>query len=468
MPHHLIPGTDQRYALIAFDEDGNERTDDPEAPGGRFSDAILAAITAAPAPPTDVFFFCHGWKGDMPRALEQYDAWLAAQAAQTADAAEMARRAPGFAPLRIGLHWPSQPWGDEELGGGDAFSVAAGAVPGAGVAGAMVGAGATAAGLGPRRDPVAALVERYVARLGDTPEIRADLTVIAETARDHAAAVALPPAARDAYARLDAALDLGARGEGAPPEADREPFDPDEAFALGQAAGVSYGGFGFGGILGPLRQLSFWSMKKRARSVGEVDMHGFLVRLLGETPARVHLMGHSFGCIVVSAMLGGPGGEAPLPRPVASVVLVQGALSLWSYCPSIPHRAPQPGYFHQIIAAGKVSGPVVTTRTRHDTAVGKFYPLAAQWAGPQSFGPGDGFPPHGGVGAFGIQGLDAGIVDRPMLAATEPYAFPPGTITNLESSDFIRDGGGPSGAHSDIAGPEVAHAIWQAALPQEG
>ena len=52
-----------------------------------------------------------------------------------------------------------------------------------------------------------------------------------------------------------------------------------------------------------------------------------------------------------------------------------------------------------------------------------------------------------------------------MLPATGAYGFAAKTVYNLESSEFIRNGDGPSGAHSDIAGPEVAHAIWQAALP---
>ena len=34
----------------------------------------------------------------------------------------------------------------------------------------------------------------------------------------------------------------------------------------------------------------------------------------------------------------------------------------------------------------------------------------------------------------------------------------------LESSQFIAKKEGASGAHSDIAGPQVAHALWQAAL----
>ena len=49
------------------------------------------------------------------------------------------------------------------------------------------------------------------------------------------------------------------------------------------------------------------------------------------TQARVHLMGHSFGCIVMSSILGGPGAEAALPRAVDSLALVQGAVSLWAF-----------------------------------------------------------------------------------------------------------------------------------------
>ena len=61
-------------------------------------------------------------------------------------------------------------------------------------------------------------------------------------------------------------------------------------------------------------------MKKRARKVGEAGMHDVLNRLQERgTNARIHLMGHSFGCIVMSSMLGGPNCVAPLVRPVEFV-----------------------------------------------------------------------------------------------------------------------------------------------------
>ena len=51
-----------------------------------------------------------------------------------------------------------------------------------------------------------------------------------------------------------------------------------------------------------------------------------------------------------------------------------------------------------------------------------------------------------------------------MGAANFAYDFKPGAIYNLEASGIIKNGGGASGAHSDIAHPEVAHAFWSAAL----
>ena len=72
-------------------------------------------------------------------------------------------------------------------------------------------------------------------------------------------------------------------------------------------------------------------------------------------------------------------------------------------------------------------------------------------------------PRYGAVGSFGIQGV-SGAVARPMLDETADYGFAAGTIYNLDSNKYIFKMDGASGAHSDIDGPQVAHAIWQAAL----
>jgi hypothetical protein len=68
MPIETTPGTGSKYHLIAFDAQGNERTDDPD---GLMSDKILTALHAAPV--TDIFFLSHGWQGDIPSAKTQYN-----------------------------------------------------------------------------------------------------------------------------------------------------------------------------------------------------------------------------------------------------------------------------------------------------------------------------------------------------------------------------------------------------------
>ena len=78
---------------------------------------------------------------------------------------------------------------------------------------------------------------------------------------------------------------------------------------------------------------------------------------------------------MVSSAVGGPGAHAPLVRPIDSLALIQGAVSLWSYALSVPHIR-QPGYFHRVITDGKVRGPLIITRSRHDLAVN----MPSQWA----------------------------------------------------------------------------------------
>jgi len=109
----------------------------------------------------------------------------------------------------------------------------------------------------------------------------------------------------------------------------------------------------------------------------------------------------------------------------------------------------------------EIAGPIITTQSEFDTAVGRFYPLGAGIRQQVAFVPGE-LPTYGGLGTFGARGPGLEIVDLKMLPADGSYPFEPGVIYNLESSQFIREGGGPSGAHGDILRPEVAHAVWEA------
>ena len=178
MPVRTIAGTDLAYALVIFDEKGDER---PE-PDGTFLSETLAQRVADPARPvTDVFFTAHGWQGDVPAAITQFDRWIAAVAGQQADRAAAEKRPGGFAPLIIGLHWPSLPFGDEKPPAGAPAVLSAGAAGGAAAA----------------ED-----VDAWAARIADTPRARAAIRTILDAARQETSAAAPAPALLDAYATL--------------------------------------------------------------------------------------------------------------------------------------------------------------------------------------------------------------------------------------------------------------------------
>ena len=441
MTIETVPGSETRYYLINFDKDGRERLDDPDAPNGRLSDTLMEALIAQPV--TDCFVMSHGWQGDVPAAKRQYDAWSGAMLGCTADIERLRATRPGFRPLLIGIHWPSLPWGDE-----DPTARAAAFSPG-------------------EPDPMEGWIDDAAAKLADTEPARAALRTIFTAALEDLTPDALPPEVVEAYRILQSEAGLGAEGPGGAPGNDIERFDPESVYEEALDQEGAFGVPGVGALLSPLRQLSFWQMKARGRSIGESGAASLLRRLesaAGDRDVRFHLMGHSFGCIVVSAAVNGAGGDAPLPRPVHSLFLAQGALSLWSYCSDIPVARGKAGYFNPLIAKGKVAGPIVTTQSQHDTAVRVYYPMGAGVAGQVDFAPGQ-LPRRcgiGGVGVFGIQGPGIPLEGREMLPPEADYGFRGGRVYNLESSGFINQGSGASGAHSDIAKPAVAHAFWQA------
>lgn len=439
-----VPGTEFKYYLVNYDKDGKERFGGEE---GVPSSVMLDELKTGNY--TDVIVMSHGWMGDIPAAINQYDRWMPNLFTVPADIEAMKKKRPGFKPLLVGLHWPSLPWGDEDNDGSFGFDPSS-----------EVG------------KIVAAAVNDYAARLGDTPEIRRQLETILTAALDEHNS--LPDDVRQAYVALSGSLGFGSGSEQAALDADGMSLDPDQIFneAVAQEnLDLVTGSFSktsfFGNLLSPLRTFSFWQMKNRARTFGESGARE-LLRTMQKTvadagrQANFHLMGHSFGCIVVTAMAAGKPADPPLQTPISSVTLAQGALSIWAYSPSVKHDGGKPGYFNPLLKKGCVKGAIVTTQSEHDRAVGTFYKIGAGVAGQVSFG--SEMPRIGALGAFGIQGMGDIAEGLVMKKVSEAYGFKPGRIYNLESSHVIKTGGGFSGAHSDIVHPEVAHALWQAAL----
>src|SRR3984885_4639702 len=170
MGYHSV-GPNTRYGLIAYDANGVERLE----ADGMFTRKLIAEVEGGAV--TDIFFFCHGWKGDLPAAVEQYDQWIGAFV-ESPDHQKAKIAYPDFKPLLIGLHWPSQPWGDEEAGSAGSFAVSGPPMP---------------------ND----LLARYINRLGGRPEIVEPLQTIINEARLNVSPQALPNQIRQAYLDLN-------------------------------------------------------------------------------------------------------------------------------------------------------------------------------------------------------------------------------------------------------------------------
>jgi hypothetical protein len=444
MPFIAVPGSNLGYYLINFDPKGQECLEED----GKFLSQLLCDIVQT-EPISDVFLFSHGWMTDIPAACDQYGKWIQAMITNTVDIEEMKKIRPDFMPLLVGLHWPSAPWDEKEYLEAATPEMA-----------------------------VEAMVSCYASRIADTDSARAALQTIITEGLNDLEPGSLSSTLIKAYTILNKELDLDYEGVAGAPGYDRETFDPEVIYEESELEielleeSESYGSFDVNPIhspvFAPLRYLSYWKMKSRAREIGENAGFKLLSELQHNSSnnTRFHLIGHSFGCIFASATLAGPKNRGVLPHPVNSLTLIQGAMSLWSYCSDIPKARGKTGYFYPIVLSEKVNGPIVTTSSDSDNAVNWMYGLASGIVlSSVDFAPGD-FPKYGAIGAHGIQGNGILTHDWEMGPIGYSYQFETGKIYNLDASKYIIPPKhvGLEGSHNAIDKPEVAHAVWSAAM----
>ncbi|MER5638060.1 serine-threonine protein kinase [Kitasatospora sp. NPDC002227] len=206
-----------------------------------------------------------------------------------------------------------------------------------------------------------------------------------------------------------------------------------------------------------LRTASYFEMKNRAGVVGRSGLGPLLGRLGGGV--RVHLMGHSFGARLVSfALTGLPAGAA---TPVGSLTLIQGAFSHFSFAAQLPIDTSRSGFLSG--AQAQVAGPLVSTFSAADRAVGWWYPAASMLSHSDSESATDLTYRWGGMGHDGFQQAGANQVD--LLDAGTAYGFQAGQFYRLHSDAVIAADQSPfSGAHSDIRHPQVLWAALAAAI----
>src|SRR5215831_6209771 len=231
-----------------------------------------------------------------------------------------------------------------------------------------------------------------------------------------------------------------------------------DAFGTTAPAGSQQGigdwfGKAINGAKDVLRVFSYNTMKARAGTVGRNGVGPLLSALHAQSPGvRVHLLGHSFGARLVSFALAGVG--APAASPVASLLLLQGAFSHWSFAHAQDNPFGSPGALNNY--ADRVHGPLVATFTVFDWAVGVWYPKASFLAQQDAQAVVAGR--WGGMGADGYQAVSPSENREMTASGGTDYGFTAGTFYRVNAAQVINDTDGQpfAGAHSDIRKPAVA------------
>lgn len=414
--------------------------------------------------PTDVLVLSHGWNNDEAQARSLYERLLG----HLRDHLD-AGRVPGLAGRTWGVLavlWPSKKFADEDL-----IPSGAAAAPGVGegdldralreLQGVFEGDDADARLERARQlvgsleaDPAArrAFVDELRPLFPDDPDGETDAELPPEAfdlpGDEVLERLGTPPALPEPEIDDGGGAAVFDPGLGPGGEGGAEGLDPVEAASLGSL---------FGGIRAGARNylnlLTYYTMKERARTVGQGGVYQTLKRLRGARPdLRLHLVGHSFGGRVVAAAAAGPGGQEPLP--VASLTLLQAAFSHYGFADDWNGRGGD-GLFRPVLTTAQVAGPMLVTHTRNDRAVGLAYPLASRLARQVAAaigGPDDVF---GGLGRNGALKTPEASMGK-LLEVGGAYAFEPRKVFNLEADSYIAD-------HGAVANPQTAYAILVAA-----
>jgi hypothetical protein len=212
-----------------------------------------------------------------------------------------------------------------------------------------------------------------------------------------------------------------------------------------------------------LRTMSYYEMKNRAGVIGRNGLGPLVAALGASAPGlRVHLIGHSFGARLVAYSLTGlPDAAAGAASPVKSLTLVQGAFSHFSFAAPTPCTAVAAGALAG--ARNRVDGPLLSTFTAADRAVGWWYPAASMLAHQNAESLTDLTYEWGGMGHDGFQ-QSPPAVTVPLRPPGQAYGFKTGGVYLLDANKVICANQSQfSGAHSDIQHPEVLWAVLSAA-----
>jgi hypothetical protein len=202
-----------------------------------------------------------------------------------------------------------------------------------------------------------------------------------------------------------------------------------------------------------LEHVFFETFERRAAVVGANGVSQLIWELMSESAdhcTKVHLVGHSLGCHVMSsaAARGSPSAGDPnwvFPRKIHSMSLLQGAVPMTAYAKPGAYRVLTEGY-------PIVAGPVIATTSRSDLALQTYALFKGKPLGR------DGFPDLGAKGS--VVDLPAGLTQKLGFQNGRFYTLDADPVISIES---LKNGLDVVGAHCDIFDKEIQQCIWEAA-----
>lgn len=404
---------------------------------------------------TDVFLFSHGWNNDWEAASHRYEDFISGFIRMRAQ--NGLGFAPEYKPALAGVFWPStalvMPWEQAPK-----FAASGASSIDSDVASWQQEIDDLAADVDPNlREEFYSLAQtkslsdKQLKRLGAI--LAGVVEGYAQADREGTSTATESPTAQQLLDRSKQLATVRGSARRTPGE-----FGFVDDSATGPQAAFSVGDLDPRGLI---RIATVLQMKDRAGIVGR-DGVGPLLRdlLQADRDVRVHLIGHSYGAIVVlSALCNIP--ENALAAKVDSVLLLQPAVSQWCFAADVDNEGYPGGYRS---ALERVRNPIMTTFSKNDVPLTKMFHLAARRdrdkgqvkmaaegdlpAAPSSFAA------LGGFGPAGLTQQELQVADMTLPVTRYEFHDPAPKVVALRGDRTIP-------GHGDISGPATWWALFQ-------